>query len=212
MAGDPSSHWDEVYQTKAESAVSWYQETPEPSLDLIMRTGAAPDCALVDIGGGASTLVDHLLDAGFQDLSVLDLSATALAKSKARLATTHSGLRAANRVQWIAGDVTLWEPQRIYDLWHDRAAFHFLTEDDDRLRYCRVMRAALHPSARIIIGTFALDGPEKCSGLPIQRYSSASLAACLGPDFHLIHSQDHEHVTPWGSVQRFQFSTFRFAA
>lgn len=203
MTGDRQTHWDRVYRTKGESEVSWFQETPEPSLDLLQLAGAGPTEAIIDIGGGASRLVDHLLDAGFENVAVLDLSEAALAAARERL-----GERGA-KVRWIAADVTAWEPDEIYDVWHDRAALHFLTAAEDQAAYATRVRKALRIGGRAIIGTFAPDGPEKCSGLPVVRHDAGSLAALLGPGFVLVDARRHEHRTPWGATQRFQFSTFR---
>ncbi len=200
---DRTSHWQNVYTTKAETDVSWYQDDPATSLRLIHDANATPASRIIDIGGGASRLVDALLAAGFRAVTVLDISAAALEVARARI-----GERAAE-VDWIAADVTTWTPQRQYDIWHDRAAFHFLTEERDRRAYIENLRRAVMPGGQIVIGTFALDGPEKCSGLPVQRYDGASLAGTLGPAFELLDSCSEAHHTPWGAVQQFQFSRFR---
>lgn len=200
---DRTSHWENVYTTKAENQVSWFQENPAISLRLIRDAKATPDSRIIDIGGGASRLVDALLEQGFRALSVLDISAAALATAKKRL-----GAASAN-VDWIVADVTTWTPTRAYDVWHDRAAFHFLTLPADRDAYLDRLRAATAPGSQVIIGTFALDGPEKCSGLPVQRHDSKSLTALLGPSFELTASDDEAHHTPWDAVQHFQFSRFR---
>ena len=205
MAEDRHSHWQHVYATKGEGEVSWFQADAQPSFDLIALTGAPRHAAIVDIGAGASRLVDALFDAGYSDLTVLDLSETALATARARLG--QSGMKA----EWIAADVTRWEPQRKYDIWHDRAALHFLTDPSDQQAYVSCLKRALRPGGHAIIGTFALDGPEKCSGLPVLRHDAASLGALLGDAFTLIDSRRHDHVTPWGATQRFQFGTFRTA-
>jgi len=197
------AHWQNVYATKAEREVSWFQENPAPSLDLIAATGISSDAAIIDIGGGASRLVDHLLDNGFRRLSILDLSAKALEEAKKRLG------RRGDEVDWIVADITAWQPSRVYDLWHDRAAFHFLTEPADRDAYVACLKKAVRPGGHVIIATFAPDGPERCSGLPIVRYNAASLSKILGSDFTLVGEQRHAHATPWGAVQQFQFSTFR---
>jgi SAM-dependent methyltransferase len=202
-SGSRSAHWENVYATKGEGEVSWFQENPAPSLELIATARLPPDAAIIDIGGGASRLVDGLLARGFQHLTVLDLSQSALEVTKARLG------HAANSVRWVAADVTTWEPPHTYDLWHDRAAFHFLTEDAARSAYVDRLKKALKPAGHVVIGTFAPDGPERCSGLPVTRHDAVSLAATLGAEFELIDSRRHEHVTPWGSTQQFQFSTFR---
>lgn len=197
------SHWENVYTSKGESEVSWFQESPAPSLALIAETGAGPTSAIIDIGGGASRLVDRLIESGFQDVTVLDLSAAALNAAQGRL-----GER-ASRVHWLVADATNWAPERTYDIWHDRAAFHFLTEAGDRDAYVARLRQALKIGGHAIIATFALDGPEKCSGLPVMRYDAASLSQTLGPDFRLLSSEHSDHSTPWGSHQHFQFSVFQ---
>ena len=197
------SHWENVYATKGESEVSWFQETPAPSLELIELVGAIQNSAIIDIGGGASRLADCLVSQGYQDVTVLDLSAAALASARSRMGDK------ANRVTWIAADVTIWEPSRTYDVWHDRAAFHFLTDPKDQTAYVARLRGALRPGGHAIIGTFALDGPERCSGLAVSRHDAGSLAVTLGSAFKLIDTRRHEHITPWGTSQKFQFSTFR---
>jgi SAM-dependent methyltransferase len=196
------AHWENVYTTKAESEVSWYQQSPAPSLDLIMQTGAVSKSAIIDIGGGASRLVDHLVGQGFEDVTVLDLSGAALKAARARL-----GAR-ADRVHWLAADATTWEPAKPYDIWHDRAAFHFLTDEKDRAAYIERLRRGLKIGGHAIMATFALDGPEKCSGLPVARYDGASLGQTLGAGFKLVHTRRHEHATPWDARQIFQFSVF----
>ena len=197
------AHWQKVYTSKKEDGVSWFQATPTPSLELLALANASENSAIIDIGGGASRLVDALVDKEYQDLTVLDLSEAALEAARERLASR------AQRVNWIVADVTVWKPERQYDIWHDRAAFHFLTDTADQSAYADRLLRALRPGGYAIIGTFALDGPEKCSGLPVQRHDANSLAAVLGGGFALIDTRRHEHVTPWGAVQKFQFSTFR---
>jgi SAM-dependent methyltransferase len=196
-------HWQNVYAAKRENEVSWFQDSAAPSLELIDGTGATPHSHVVDIGGGASRLVDSLLAKGFNHLTVLDLSEAALRSAKARLGES------AAKVEWIVADVTTWEPNRLYDVWHDRAAFHFLTDTADRAAYVDRLRRVLRPGGCAIIATFALDGPERCSGLPVMRYDAASLSKTLGPPFDLIQNRRHEHATPWGAKQQFQFSVFR---
>jgi trans-aconitate methyltransferase len=196
------AHWENVYTTKGEKEVSWFQESPAPSLELIALAGLSADASIIDIGGGASRLVDALVDRNVRQVTVLDLSAAALDAAKQRL-----GNRGAS-VKWVVADVTAWEPSQTYDLWHDRAAFHFLTDQAAQWAYVDRLKKAVKPGGHVIIGTFALDGPERCSGLPIVRYDAASLSAMLGTDFKLIDARRHDHATPWGAVQRFQFSTF----
>jgi SAM-dependent methyltransferase len=207
MANDGrQAHWENVYTSKRENEVSWFQDSPAPSLALTAEVGAAPDSAIIDIGGGASRLVDRLIDQGFCDVTVLDLSAAALQAAKARLGERASGAR------WLVADATKWEPSRAYDIWHDRAAFHFLTEERDRAAYIARLQQGVRIGGHAIIATFALDGPEKCSGLPVMRYDAARLAQTLGPGFTLLQSRANDHATPWGSHQSFQFSVFQRVA
>jgi SAM-dependent methyltransferase len=203
-ASERQDHWENVYKTKGETEVSWFQETPAPTLELLALIGATSRTAVIDVGGGASRLVDSLVSRGYEDITVLDLSQAALAAAKARIADK------ANRVQWIAADVTTWEPSRTYGVWHDRAAFHFLIGAADQTAYLDRLRRALRRGGYAIIGTFALDGPQMCSGLPVARWDAQGLGALLGPDFVLVDARPHEHATPRGAKQRFQFSTFRF--
>lgn len=200
--GERARFWDGVYATKAPEQLSWRQDAPAASLDMLARAGVAPPASLIDIGGGASRLVDHLQAGGFDDVSVLDVSQEALAKARARLG------EAGARVAWIVADVTRWEPARNFDVWHDRATLHFLTRDEDQRAYVERLQRALKPGGRAILATFAPDGPGTCSGLPVARHDSRSLAALLGEDFALNEERRHDHVTPWGSVQKFQFSLF----
>jgi SAM-dependent methyltransferase len=200
------AHWENVYTSKGENEVSWFQESPAPSLALIAKIGAVPSSGIIDVGGGASRLVDQLISRGFQDVTVLDLSAAALEAAKARL-----GER-AGLAQWLVADATTWQPSRTYDIWHDRAAFHFLTEERDRTAYIARLKHGLKIGGHLIIATFALDGPEKCSGLPVMRYDAARLGQMLGAGFKLLQSLGNDHATPWGSHQQFQFSAFQYVA
>lgn len=197
------SHWETVYTTKGEDQVSWFQENPAPSLELIDRARPAPESAIIDIGGGASRLVDSLLARGFKRVTVLDISQAALDAARARIGDR------AGEVEWVAADVTNWQPTHGFDIWHDRAAFHFLIDPADRSAYVARLRQAVRPGGHVIIGTFALDGPEKCSGLPVNRYDAASLAGELGEGFELADSLRQDHATPWNSTQHFQFCIFR---
>jgi trans-aconitate methyltransferase len=169
---------------------------------MIAATGIPIDAGIIDVGGGASRLVDSLLDKGFSRLAILDLSAKALEAAKKRLG------RRGGEVNWIVADVATWTPSDVYDLWHDRAAFHFLTNPADRDAYIASLKKAVRSGGHVIIATFAPDGPERCSGLPIVRYDPEALASALGPEFELIDSRRHNHSTPGGSTQRFQFSRF----
>jgi len=198
------AHWDRVYRDKADDTVSWFQARPRLSLDLI-GAHAVPAAAVIDIGGGASRLVDALLLEGYTDVTVLDLAASALEASIARLGPRSS------RVHWITADITTWTPTRTYGVLHDRAVFHFLTEAADRAAYRRALDQGTRPGSLVVIATFAEDGPERCSGLPVRRYSPDSLAAELGPGYQLLGSAEEAHETPGGAVQAFQFSQFRRA-
>lgn len=200
---DRQSHWQNVYRTKGEGEVSWSQPSPEPSLGLIETFAPGRDASIIDIGGGTSRLVDGLHARGYRHLSVLDLSEAALQSAQDRLGAD------AAFMQWIAADVTKWQPPHAFDVWHDRAAFHFLVDPRDREAYLARLRQGVKEGGHAIIATFALDGPEKCSGLPVQRYDHVALGKALGSVFALVHHQPHHHVTPWGAAQSFQFSVFR---
>ena len=201
---DRRAHWENVYASKGEREVSWFQESPATSLELLELVGANPHSAIIDVGGGASRLVDTLLLRGYEDVTVLDLSAAALAAAQSRIGEK------AKRAHWLAADVTSWAPSRTYGVWHDRAAFHFLTDERDRAAYVERLSRALRREGHAIIGTFAPDGPEKCSGLPVTRHDAASLSRALGARFVLVDTRPRPHLTPWGSTQQFQFSTFRY--
>ena len=203
MQSEKQNHWTRVYEQKAPAAVSWYQPEPSPSLDALVRFGASPSNSLIDIGGGASNLVDALLDLGWTDVTVLDIAAPALEAAKQRLGSE------AQKVQWEIADVTDWVPSRRYDVWHDRAVFHFLTEPTQRQAYHRALLEGLDSGGLLIIATFALDGPDKCSGLPVERYDADRLAGAVGEPFRLIGSWREEHVTPWGASQSFNWCAFR---
>lgn len=193
-------HWDRVYQTKSADAVSWFQPHAAHSLAIIRAPNIPHTARIIDVGGGASTLVDDLLENGFSDLTVLDISAEALAVARARL-----GER-ARLVRWIAGDIrTVDLPERHYELWHDRAVFHFLTDPADRAAYVRQVKRAVTLGGHVIVATFAMDGPEGCSGLPVQRYSPDQLHDEFGTEFELVDHSDEQHVTPWGSIQHFTY-------
>jgi SAM-dependent methyltransferase len=195
-------HWNQVYSTRQEQELSWFEETPVISLELILTPRLDIHAPVLDVGGGSSRLVDALLDRGFTQPFVLDISAAALEKSKRRLASR------APLVRWIVADITSWEPDRQYGAWHDRAVFHFLTTEEQRLAYRSALERAVVSGGTVVIGTFALDGPERCSGLPVQRYSPESLAAELGPAFACSAVRRIDHATRAGKGQRFQFSRF----
>lgn len=195
-------HWEQVYGSKDSREASWFEAAPEASLRMIARTGLTAGSRAVDVGGGASSLVDHLLQLGFE-VAVLDIADESLAVARARL-----GAKAA-RVQWIATDITFWQPAAQFDLWHDRAVFHFLTQPAQRRGYVAALEAALRPGGWLVMATFAPDGPEMCSGLPVQRWAAPDLARELGEGFELVHAERNEHATPWGSSQAFTWALFR---
>jgi SAM-dependent methyltransferase len=203
IKSDEQAHWAQVYTDKAPTAVSWYQETPKPSLRALSRFGAAPSSSLIDVGGGASNLVDALLEQGWHDITVLDIAAPSLEAAKVRLGPL------ADKVHWVVADITDWRPARKFGVWHDRAVFHFLTEPQQREAYRRALLAGLAPGGLMIMATFALDGPERCSGLPVQRYDASSLAEEMGDTLQLIDGWREEHVTPWGAKQSFNWCAFR---
>ncbi len=197
------AHWQNVYATKSEDAVSWFEESPAVSLELVRATGASATTSIIDIGGGASRLVDALVRDGFESVTVLDLSEKALELARARLGA------ASKKARWIVADVTTWQPQETYDVWHDRAAFHFLTQPSERAAYARCVASAVRSGGHVIIGTFALDGPERCSGLDVVRHDEASISKVLGRSFDLVEARRVDHKTPSGAIQHFQFSRYR---
>lgn len=200
---DRKAHWEKVYRERRPEETSWHQDVPGASLELVANSGVRRSEPVIDVGGGASRLVDHLLALGFTDLSVLDLSARALEQARARLGEAASG------VHWIEADITDFSPAREYRLWHDRAVFHFLTDPADRRRYVSTLLQALAPAGQLIVAAFAPDGPTRCSGLDIVRYDAGGLAAELGPGFRLEEERRETHLTPQGREQRFGFFRFR---
>jgi trans-aconitate methyltransferase len=197
------AHWEHVYGTVAPAAASWHQDNPALSLELIAVARPNGGDAVIDVGGGASLLVDVLLARGRRGVCVLDISERALGIARARL-----GDRAAE-VEWIAADVSAWHPARRYGLWHDRAVFHFLTDAWDRHRYVRALRAALRPDGHCIIAGFAPDGPQRCSGLDVRPLDAASVQAELGPEFAFVEQRHETHLTPAGREQRFVYLLFQ---
>jgi len=196
-------HWDGVYERKSPGDTSWYRPHLERSLELVESTGLSLDAAIIDVGGGASTFVDDLLARGFTNVTILDIAATALDAAKARLGEN------AARVRWIVADVTTVDlPVAAFDFWHDRAVFHFLTDADDRARYVARLRSVVTGGGTVIIGTFAPDGPERCSGLAVCRYDAAGIGAELGEGFTLAETVADAHRTPAGALQSFIFSRF----
>ncbi|HMF41478.1 MAG TPA: class I SAM-dependent methyltransferase [Polyangia bacterium] len=191
-------HWESVYQARQPDQVSWYRPHLETSLRFIDAAGLGPEAAIIDVGGGASTLVDDLLSRGYVNVTVLDVSPTAIAAAKARL-----GER-AGRVHWLAADITRAElPARAYDLWHDRAVFHFLRDATDRQRYVAAVRRSVKPGGRVLVATFGPEGPTRCSGLEVVRYGADELRAQFGDDFQPVESATEIHTTPRGAAQQF---------
>lgn len=197
-----TDHWDSVYRTKADVEVSWYEPTPTLSLELIHEVLPSP-ASIIDVGGGSSRLVDELLEQTAAKISVLDISAVALERVRTRLGDL------AKQVHWIVADVATPLALGPYDVWHDRAVFHFLTDPQERVQYVRNAAAALPSGTHAIIGTFAADGPMKCSGLSVQRYDADQLAHEFATDFQLVRSRVHQHETPWCKPQTFQFVVLR---
>lgn len=197
------THWEEVYRRVDPTAVSWYQPLPERSLELVARCTERTDAGIIDVGGGTSFLVDALLSRGHTDVTVLDISAAALDAARSRLGTD------AARVAWIQADVADWLPPRTWDVWHDRAVFHFLTDPRDRAAYRRALEAALPEGSWLVLATFGPDGPTRCSGLDVQRYDAETLAEAVGSCFEQVEAFTEDHRTPSGAVQQFLWSRFR---
>ena len=195
------NHWDKVYKTKNPNQVSWTQDFPKTSLDFIASFGASKSAKIIDVGGGDSKLVDYLLDAGFENITVLDISAVALEKTKKRLGEK------AQKINWVVGDVTEFQTDTIFDIWHDRATFHFLTTNNEIAKYLNIARNAV--SGFLTIGTFSENGPEKCSGLTIKQYSEENLTKELHDGFYKIKCVTEDHLTPFETTQNFLFCSFK---
>lgn len=196
-------HWEKVYTGKSFTEVSWYQPTPQVSLDFLKELAVPTDAAIIDVGAGDSYFVDHLLLAGYTDITVLDISSVAIEKAKQRL-----GER-ASRVNWIVSDITEFIPARKYDYWHDRAAFHFLTTGEEITSYLAVANNAMKEGGKMLIGTFSENGPEKCSGLPVKKYSETALTSTLKKWFKKIRCIHTDHQTPFNTIQQFIFCSFQ---
>ncbi len=204
MVEDMSAHWDRIYGATAPTEVSWFQADPAPSLSMIATAGTTRSAVVIDLGAGASTLVDQLLNIGFDRLTALDISDKALEVARARLKDR------AGAIEWIVANATTWSPPKgAYDLWHDRAVFDFLVDDDDRQGYLRALNRGLRVGGRVILAPFALSGPDHCSGLPVRRYSPQTLRAALGRHFELLDAKSETHVTPGGASQDFTWCLFQ---
>jgi len=195
------THWEQVYRTKSPEQVSWTQTIPQTSLDFIRHFDLPKNASMIDVGGGDSKLADFLLDEGYQNITVLDISEAALKRAKHRL-----GVKSEN-VKWIVSDITEFRPEESYDLWHDRATFHFLTTSEQVAVYLGIAGKAV--GKYMVVGTFSENGPEKCSGLPTKRYSAAELQQTLAMDFKKIECITEDHLTPFNTIQNFTFCSFQ---
>ncbi len=195
-------HWEAIYKSKSPVGVSWYQQKPTISLELIALCSLSTADYVIDVGGGASTLCDYLLERGYEHLTVLDLSANALEHSKQRLGNN------ASLIEWQVEDVTKFSALRYYDIWHDRAVFHFLTDESDRKKYKDVLNASVKVGGHVIIAAFSIGGPTKCSGLNIIQYDETKLKTELGKNFTLVEQRTEEHITPGGNAQIFGYYLF----
>jgi len=200
-----TAHWDSVYTTKSARDRSWTEDVPEESLRFIERAAVAVDDAIIDIGGGASFLVDSLLESGYRDVTVLDIAETALTETRERIAHSQS----SSKVSFICADITQWKPEKTYAIWHDRAVFHFLTDRNDQTTYVALASASVKPGGHVLLAKFAPHGPESCSGLPVQRWSVEELAQLFADSFTLVESTTATHVTPWGGEQPFTWVLLR---
>ncbi len=200
---DRHQHWENIYQAKKLSEVSWYQPTPATSLAFFKEFKVPLTAKIIDIGGGDSLLVDHLLNLGYKDITVLDISETAIERAKTRLGDR------AQQVTWIVADATTFQPTQKYDFWHDRAAFHFLTSDNDIDAYLETVQQNLRPNGILVIGTFSENGPKKCSGIDIHQYSERSMIVRLQKFFTKIKCSTVDHTTPSGTIQNFIFCSFK---
>ncbi|MEN9569629.1 MAG: hypothetical protein RL172_860 [Bacteroidota bacterium] len=200
---DKKQHWEKVFSLKPGNEVSWYQPTPTDSLEFIQLFQLPKNAAIIDIGGGDSFLVDHLLQQGFTDITVLDISAAAIQKAKARLGSN------ANRVNWVVSDILEFNSNKKFDCWHDRAAFHFLTEAAEVQQYLAIAAAHLQDTGKMVVGTFSTDGPEKCSGLPVKQYNEQLLSSTLQQWFKKIRCIHTDHITPFKTIQKFLFCSFQ---
>lgn len=196
-------HWEKVYQTKQLTEVSWYQPTPKISLDFIKEANLPKDAAIIDVGGGDSFLVDNLLNLGYTDISVLDISEASLDRAKLRLGEK------ASLVKWIVSDIIEWIPAHKYDFWHDRATFHFLSDEEQVRKYVAIVGDSLKRNGDLVIGTFSENGPKKCSGLEIKQYSEKNMTKTFETSFDQVKCRIEDHPTPFDTVQNFLFCSFK---
>lgn len=200
---DRKNHWEKIYQTNDHKNVSWYQPNPTTSLDFLKQFNIPVTAKIIDVGGGDSFLVDHLLEMGYSDITVLDISALSLDKAKRRLG------KRATKVKWIVADASKFNPTEQYDFWHDRAAFHFLTDEQEITNYIDIIQRSIKPTGVLVIGTFSEQGPKKCSGMEIKQYSEATMTDRLKSFFKRIKCITVDHKTPFDTVQNFIFCSFR---
>jgi len=200
---DLKEHWEKIYNTKQFEETSWYQQKPEYSLEIIRSLGLSPEANIIDIGGGNSFLADHLSELGYVNIHVLDISAKALQDSQNRLGAK------AEKINWIESDVTSFKPDTSFELWHDRAALHFLTEDKQVEDYVSVLKNSLKIGAYCLLSVFSENGPDKCSGIAIRKYATSDLEELLEPDFDTVRLENRDHTTPWGAKQNFSTGLYR---
>lgn len=200
---DRKKHWENIYQSKQLNEVSWYQSTPQTSLNLLEQLNIPHHAKIIDVGGGDSFLADHLLEKGYQNITVLDISKSAINRAKKRLGTN------ADRVKWIIADATKYETHDKYDLWHDRAAFHFLTDENEISSYLKTAQKSISADGVFILGTFSEQGPQKCSGIEIKQYSENSMTERLQKYFEKIKCISVDHTTPFNTIQNFVFCCFK---
>lgn len=200
---DRKKHWENIYQTKQLIEVGWYQPVPEISLDFVKKFDIPKTARIIDVGGGDSLFVDNLFDMGYQDITVLDISDAAIKRAQQRLA------KRSNKVKWIIEDAAAFKATEKYDFWHDRAAFHFLTNEQDIKGYIETAQQSINPDGILVIGTFSEDGPKKCSGLEIKQYSEATMTRLLQKSFEKIKCIKVDHITPFGNIQNYIFCSFR---
>lgn len=203
MTKNKKDHWEKIYKSKEIDEVSWYQEKPLVALDFIESFKLKKDATIIDIGGGDSLLADHLLAEGYKNITVLDISEEALEKAKKRLGKKADGM------EWIVADITRFDPKQQYDVWHDRAALHFLTNENEINNYVKTLQKSVKDNGYVILGTFSEKGPEKCSGIKVKQYSLSEMADLLKDEFEIMQCENVDHVTPTGDVQNFSFCRFR---